>query len=481
MKKLADLLPDVKLQPHQEELSSEAEEQPLRKLLVHALGSGKTLTSIAASEANKEPYTAITPAALRANFRGEQKNFTDQSLPSTIMSYNQLARGNSTPHGQSLVFDEAHRLRNPESAQSQQAQLLASKAKQVLMLTGTPIVNDPSDLAVPLSMLRKEQITPEQFTQKFVGQETVQPTWWSRFQGIKPGTREVPKNTDELKALLNGHVDWYDPGKPVVPTKYEDHHVEMGPEQTQLYNSMFGQLPWATRWKLKNDFPLNQDEMEKMTSFMTGPRQVGLSTNTFLRTPNPYKAYQQSPKLQKAVSLMKTQLADQRTRGLVFSNFIDAGLTPYAEALKRENIPHAVFHGGLNDTQRKQLVDDYNANKIRVALLGPSGTEGLSFKGTNLIQLLDPYWNSVRGKQSVGRGLRFGSHDAMPADLQNVTVQRLISRLPMGVQDRILNSVGWHDPKKEYAADDYLSNMAKRKEELNNRFTALLKEVGTRR
>jgi hypothetical protein len=69
----------------------------------------------------------------------------------------------------------------------------------------------------------------------------------------------------------------------------------------------------------------------------------------------------------------------------------------------------------------------------------------------------------------------------MPTDLQNVTVQRLISRLPMGVQDRILNSVGWHDPKKEYAADDYLDNMAKRKEELNNRFTALLKEVGTRR
>ena len=69
---------------------------------------------------------------------------------------------------------------------------------------------------------------------------------------------------------------------------------------------------------------------------------------------------------------------------------LEAGLEPYAAALAAAKIPHPMFHGGLSDAQRKQTVDDYNTGKIRTLHLGPSGSEGLSLKGTRLIQLLDP-------------------------------------------------------------------------------------------
>lgn len=478
--KKADLLPEVQLQPHQQRIADLAADHPLRMLMYHSLGSGKSLTSLAAAETRGEPYTAVAPASLRANYTGERQKFTDQKTPATLMSYTQLGQGRPTEHTGTVIFDEAHRLRNPSTAQGLRAQELARRARQLVLLSGTPIVNRPSDLAPLLSMLRQKEITPAEFSKRYVGTHTVSPGFFNRLRGVTPGEETVIQNPDELKALLKGHVDYYDPGKSVVPTHYEDVHVEMGPEQSQLYRAMWDRLPWFLRWKLKHDFPLSKSELSRTLSFLTGPRQVSLSTYPYRKDRDPHLAFQQSPKLQKAMELLQTGLnSNPRTKALVFSNFIDAGLTPYAAALAKANVPHSVFSGKLSDAQRQQLVGDYNSGKIRVALLGPSGTEGLSFKGTQLIQQLDPYWNPIRGHQAVGRGLRYDSHWGLPEDLQNVKVQRFVSRLPLGFKDRLLSSVGFNRRSASYGADDHLRAIETRKARLNQQFLALLKEVGS--
>jgi hypothetical protein len=176
-----------------------------------------------------------------------------------------------------------------------------------------------------------------------------------------------------LRALLKGHIDYYAPDKTSVPVNFQDHAVEMSPAQTQIYKAIFDELPWAMRWKIKNDFPLSRNEFMRLQSFFTGPRQVGLSTMPFMRNKDPHKAFEQSTKLTKAMELLQEQLKDPRAKALIFSNFIDAGLKPYSAALQKAKVPHGMFYGALNDRQRKQLVDDYNNNKLRVALLGPAG------------------------------------------------------------------------------------------------------------
>jgi superfamily II DNA or RNA helicase len=480
MRKLADLLPDVALQEHQQRLSEEAEKAPLRKLLVHALGSGKTLTAIAAAERRGDPYTAITPAAVRPTFKGEQQKFTTGGLPSDVMSYSQLALGNQPKHTDTLVFDEAHRLRNPKAQSTQNAMAAARQAKQLLMLSGTPIVNEPSDLAVPMSMLTGKNITPKEFTKRYV-EETPRGTGiLSRLTGEKPRMEIGVARRDELKKLLQGHVDWHQPDKPVVPIQREDIHVEMGPEQSRLYRAMWNKLPFYLRWKLQHDYPVTSSELQRAQTFLTGPRQVSLSPYTFMgKDTDPLAAFGQSTKLQRAHEELSKHLKDPRSKALIFSNFIDAGLTPYAAKLKESGIPHAVFHGGLNDRDRKQLVDDYNVGKIRAALIGPSGTEGLSFKGTQLIQQLDPYWNPIRGRQAEGRGLRFDSHTGLPEDLQNVKIQRYVSRQPLGWGSSLLHNIGFDQSGQQKATDDYLQSLENRKQDLNQKFMDLLKEVGT--
>lgn len=479
--KEADLLPDTVLQPHQQRVLARQREHPGKVLLMHGLGSGKTLTGLGLAEQYGQPYTTVVPASLRNNMRKERDKWTDQQVPADVLSYTSLAQNKPVPNDQSLLFDEAQRLRNPASLQTQRAIELAQKAKQVTLLSGTPIVNDPSDLAVPISMLTDKTMQPDEFNARFVGTKRVNPGFFGWLRGVKPGREPTVTHENELRALLQGHVDYYQPQQPTVPTTHEDVPVEMSRDQAHLYQGMWGRLPWLLRWKLHHNYPLTSEELQRSTSFLSGPRQVGLSTYPYMGDrKDPYKAFRGSTKLQAAFGRLQETLKDERTKALVFSNFIDAGLVPYQEGLRRAGIPSAVFHGGLSDHERKRLVDDYNNNKLRVALLGPSGAEGLSFKGTQLVQLLDPHWHSSRGKQSEGRALRYDSHLGLDETLKNVRVQRFISKLPLGIMDRMASAVGFNRSNNRRASDDYLLTMAARKDRLNQKFIDLLRDIGTK-
>jgi hypothetical protein len=111
--------------------------------------------------------------------------------------------------------------------------------------------------------------------------------------------------------------------------------------------------------------------------------------------------------------------------------------------------------------------------------LGPSGTEGLSFKGTKLVQLLDPHWNTARSSQSEGRALRFDSHEHLPIEDRKVQIERYIARTAPGRLRSMLRYVGvGADPAP--ATDDYLISAANRKQQLNEKFLNLLKQIGSK-
>lgn len=483
--KQADLRQDISLQPHQQAVVDKVNDQlkkqdNARILLYHSLGSGKTLSGLSAADASKTPYTAIVPAALRNNLRKEQERFIDPATatPSSVMSHTAVGRGDQIENPQSILVDETHRFRNPESAQATNLLNAAEKARQVVLLTGTPVVNSPADFAVPYNILTGENVTPEEFSKRYVD-ETPSVPWYKRLFGSKPAGPAII-NQDELKEKLKGKIDYFAPLAPKADINRKDVVVEMNRDQTDLNSYMMGQLPAVLRWKLKMNYPLTQDEIKKMTSFMTGLRQVGLSTLPFMKgNKDIQKAFEQSPKLNKAFSNLKQLLeSDPKGKALIFSNFIDAGLAPYQDALTRAGIPAASFTGSLSDKERKKLVDDYNADKLRVALLGPAGTEGLSFKGTKLVQLLDPHWNAVRGRQSEGRALRFDSHEHLPPKDRKVLIERYIARTAPGRLKTFLRNFGVKaDPGR--ATDDYLIEAANRKQELNEKFLNLLKDIGS--
>lgn len=477
--KFAALLGSTELQPQQQRIADSGEEDESRKLIYHTLGSGKTLAALAAAEAAGDPAAAVVPAAVRPQFQAEHERFTDQQTPLSVSSYNQLARGQTNP-AETLIFDEAHRLRNPGAKQTAEAIAAARKAKHLYLLTGSPIVNRPEDLAPLATMLTGQRITPKNFADRFIGTKHVHPGLLGWLKGIRPVDVPTLKNRHELARLLQDHVDYHAPDSPDVTVNEERIEVPMEHQQEQLYRAFWDQLPILLRWKLQRDYPLSQQELRRLSSFLAGPRQVGLSVLPFQKgKADPLRAFQESPKLRTAFERLSETLKQPEAKAVVASNFVTAGLSPYAAKLQEAGVPYGMFHGGLNDQERKQVVDDYNKNRLKVLLLGPAGSEGLSLKGTRLMQLLDPHWNAARGTQTVGRGVRFDSHLHLPQADRNVQVQRYYSRLPRTFPSRLLK-LFYKNPNRwtEEAADHYLERMTAQKQRLNNEFLQALQEIG---
>lgn len=479
--KQADLLPTVQLQEHQQRIADEVTEDSPRMLVYHGLGSGKSLSALAAAEAAKkkfgDSYGIVAPASLKGNFEKEIQKFTTGSDPE-VMSYTGLGMGKQfKDQPGTLVMDEAHRLRNPNAASSQAAAQAAARAKRLLLLTGSPVTNEPSDMANLLALIHNKTITPEEFEKRYVGEQRVWPGIMGWLRGVQPGVKPVVKNEAELRKLLAGHVD-YQPSKTPEGVNVNEQvvRVPLSPEQQKIQKAIRTKIPPGFLWKLDNEFPLSREELAKLNSFMSGMRQVSLSTQPFRVDKDPGKAFTQSAKLQAAFNNLQKELqADPRKKAIIYSNFVESGLAPYASALEKAKVPHGFFHGGVTPRQRQAAVDAYNTGKLRALLIGPAGAEGLSTKGTSLIQLLDPHWHESRSQQARGRGLRFDSHVGLPEELKNVAVQRYLSS---SEDPSFLGKLMGY--KRERTGDEVLAHLASEKERVNEEFRRILREEGSK-
>lgn len=473
------LNPDLTLQEHQRRVREQAaaaaaQGTPYRKLLVWGTGSGKGIGALGAADALGGTTAAVAPAAVRPTLQQESLRALGHQIP--VVSYHGAASG-KLPSNDTLVLDEAQRLGSPTSTQAQAVREQAEKAKNLILLSATPVRNNPAEFAPLLSALTGKQISHDEFKERFVGTEKVRPGVLGRLFGAETVERPALVHTDELKELLGDKVDYYKAETPPVDVTHETHEAELTPRQADLYSAMYGKLPWILRYKLRWNYPLTDAELVRARSFLTGPRQVALSDLPFRPDGDPIKAFENSGKLQLAHKLLSKTLSDPRRKAIVYSNFVDAGLRPYAAALAKNKIPHGVFHGGLSDPERKQMVNDFNANKLRVALVAPAGAEGISLKGSQLLQLLDPHYNEARTTQAQARGIRFDSHTHLPEDLKGITVQKFVARLPLGLRGRLLASVGVDQEGRRKTVDDYLQSLSARKEELNDQLMTVLKQV----
>ena len=484
LQKQADLLPGIQLQDHQQRIADRVAGPNPRMLVYHGLGSGKSLSALAAAEAAQKldggSYGIVAPASLKNNFQKEIKKFTNATPGSSpeVMSYTGLGMGKQfQDQPETLIMDEAARLRNPDSAMTRAAVQAAAQAKRVMLLTGTPITNEPKDLASLISLLHGKQLSPEEFDKQYVGEETVRPNWSGWLQGAKAGVRPIMRNGPKLRSLLEGHVD-YQPSKTPegVDVNEQTIRVPLSPEQDKIQKAIRTKVPPGFLWKLDHEFPLSRDELAKLNSFMTGFRQVGLSTQPFRADKSPLKAFQQSSKMQAAFKNLQTTLdSDPRKKAIIYSNFVDAGLNPYSAGLTQAGIPHGMFTGSESVKNRQAAVDAYNQNKLRALLIGPAGAEGISTKGTSLIQLMDPHWNEARSQQAQGRGLRFDSHTDLPEELKNVAVQRYLSS---SEDPSYLGKLMGY--KRERTGDEVLSRLTAEKERLNEQFRQILRDAGTK-
>lgn len=454
------------LQDHQKRVLKKLENNS-GIIVYHGLGSGKTLTSIAATD--NEPTDVVVPASLISNYKKEVEKHTTGHKPDVI-SFDKFIK-EPRPPKKNLVIDEAHMAGRSESLRSKE---LMSKAplnyKKRILLTGTPIRNHPSELAPLLRMVTGDKEVPidrSAFSEKFIAEHTARPGFLSRkLLKRTPSTTYSIKNRKKFIEIVKNIVDHHSAGKGDYPTVVnESVKVPLSKEQKDIYKFLMGKVGPAMKYKIKKNLPPSKSEAKSLNSFLSGLRQIS-------NTARPFGGTSES-KIDKAVAEnIKMMKKDKNHKALVYSNFLGAGVLPYSEKLKKKNIPHFVFHGQTKEKDRKQAVEDFNKKKLKTLLISGAGSQGLDLKGVKLVQLLEPHWNKSRLDQATGRAVRYKSHAHLPKSERNVLVQDYHSTIPKSFWQSFFGK------KQDTSADEYLSGLAKKKEELNDMFLDILKEQG---
>ncbi len=465
--KIAELKTELK--PHQSKILNKLQNQ--RGLVaVRGMGQGKSLIGLSAIEKSGLPATAIAPASLRENLPKEQaKHFTEpfQLQHDTIQN---IARKGTIKKNPFLLIDEAHNLRNSSSKATSVLKKLSPEAEKILLMTGTPFYNSVSDLSPLVNIAAGENVLPEgqDFKNKYVTEQQINPSFFQRFKGIQPGTKEIlnPAKAQELKAILNKWVDYEAPSKEGFPdVKEQKIEVPMTDKQLAIYDTVAGKLPPWVAEKVKSGLLPNRQEAANLNAYLSGLRQTGLGTHGYVQDKP------ESPKIQRAFEEFKKILAtNPQAKATIYSNFINSGINPYKELLEKEGIPFGEFSGNVSDKNRQQAVKDYNEGKLRALLLGPSAGEGLDLQNTNLTQILDAAWNDSKINQAQARSIRFGSHSSLPPEQRKVLVQKFLATRPQTLGNRLGLT------KRQGAIDEYLYNLSKTKSDLSKQFEALMEE-----
>jgi superfamily II DNA or RNA helicase len=126
------------------------------------------------------------------------------------------------------------------------------------------------------------------------------------------------------------------------------------------------------------------------------------------------------------------------------------------------------YHGNVDQVERTKGKNMYNMenNKygkfIKIMLVSPAGSEGLSLMNVRQIHIMEPYWNEVRISQMIGRGIRQCSHKLLKIEERKVDVFRYKS----------INEVS-----NKLCTDQYIEELAKTKDGLIQSFFDAVKEV----
>jgi superfamily II DNA or RNA helicase len=136
---------------------------------------------------------------------------------------------------------------------------------------------------------------------------------------------------------------------------------------------------------------------------------------------------------------------------------------------KEGQVGYVEFHGGIkNGELRHDAKNEFNKSEnkygklLKIMLISPAGSEGLSLSNVRQIHIMEPYWNEVRIIQIVGRGIRQRSHCELPIEERHVDVYRYkVTR----------------KNKLKVSTDQYIEDLARTKDGLIQSFLTAVKEV----
>ncbi|VVU95496.1 Helicase conserved C-terminal domain [seawater metagenome] len=504
-------------------------------LIYHGLGSGKTLTAISISEFYKSlEVIVITPASLQDNFKKElvkynvkkinrytitsfesfhkllgidkqtlnlglfeswkeiellkksdlkviapnlyNKNISKKELLlkiKPIYDVQQINKTDKTPFFKNkiLIIDEVHRLHNNNGKIAKLILNEAKYAEKIILLSGTPIVNHPSDISSLINLLSGNNELPcnkDKFDELFIKETiNIEKIPLFTFFGISFFKKTIYKkdyeiiNADLFKKKINWLVSFYNKkSKEFFPNVYDHHQaVVMSPLQEQLHCKTEKETLSKEDMEKMNGKIENYKVTNRVNCYLNKTRQISniVKGDKDQNPQSKYYGLEVSPKILNIIK--KLESGDKPI--LIYSNYLDFGLIPLANLLKVNNSNFELFTGSTDLKKKKEIVENYNKGQLDILLISSSGCEGLDLKHTRQIHIMEPHWNSSKIDQVIGRGVRYKSHIDLPLSERRVDIYH------------------WYSVYKDnkLSADEYLIEISRKKKIINKKFIDLIENT----
>jgi superfamily II DNA or RNA helicase len=460
----------LKLLDHQRKVVKFVNRKKTRGLLVvHSVGSGKTLTAVTVSQCFLEKYPkskviVVTPTSLQKNFKKELQAYgvknTDNYEFYTIQSFTMASKkGKINCNNKLLILDEAHNVRtyvresivkdkkDPTKTIKKQVGINAAElmkctanCKKVLLLTATPMVNSPHDLLNLIAMIEGD----------------INPIKKGAFNRLSP---------ESLIDYLKCKVSVFNPGKneydKYYPRKEEEElFIRMTPEYQKKY------------LEVKDETIGSEDRI----NLFGGTQGLVYFYNGVRRATNNLEE-RNSPKVNR---IMKVIQENPDSKFLIFSHFIEAGNKLLSKRLDDKNIPYLHIDGSMSKKQRDDVVKKYNSGESKILIISKAGGEGLDLKNTNFVFIMEPAWNESTIQQVIGRAVRYKSHHSLPKKDRVVKIYKLYMIQPHEAEhiDEICDKYLRKSPDEDVLSVDlYMRNLSAIKQQRIDKFLQKLAKI----
>ncbi|MDB5385070.1 MAG: Non-specific serine/threonine protein kinase, partial [Planctomycetaceae bacterium] len=433
-----DTLLKVKLYDYQREGALFAA-QAGRSLIGDEMGLGKTIQALAAAEIlaqnmGVERVLIICPTSLKHQWEREIEKFTSRDVkvigglspdrrllfeaPSffKVTNYDTVYRDIDLIRRWApdlVVLDEAQRIKNWNTRVARSVKQVSSP--YAIVLTGTPLENRLEELVSIVQFIDQQRLGP---TYRLLHNHQQRDE-----NGKVTGYRDLNKIGESLKPVLIRRQK-KDVAMQLPPRLDKNFFVPMSELQLKHHRDNY-ELVAAVVSKWRRYGFLTESDQRRL---MIGLQNMRMSCDSSYLLD---QGTDSGVKADEVLTLLEELVETSANKVVIFSQWLRMHAL-IVRRMKGKPWGHVLFHGGVESSKRKGLVDTFrNDPNCRAFLATDAGGVGLNLQHANVVVNMDLPWNPAVLEQRVGRVYRLGQ--TQPVSVVNYISQGTIEEGMLGV------------------------------------------------
>jgi hypothetical protein len=433
-----DTLLKVKLYDYQREGALFAA-QAGRCLIGDEMGLGKTIQALAAAEIlakemGIERVLIICPTSLKHQWEREIEKFTSHDVkvigglspdrrigfeaPSffKVTNYDTVYRDIDLIRRWApdlVILDEAQRIKNWSTRVARSVKQVTSP--YAIVLTGTPLENRLEELVSIVQFIDQQRLGP---TYRLLHNHQQRDE-----HGKVTGYRDLNKIGETLKPILIRRQK-KDVSQQLPPRLDKNFFVPMSELQLKHHRDNYEIVAAVvSKWR-RYGFLTESDQRKLMICLQNMRMSCDSSYLLDQGTDSGVKA-------DEVLTLLEELVETSSNKVVIFSQWLRMH-TLIVRRMKGKPWGHVLFHGGVESSKRKGLVDQFRNDPLcRAFLATDAGGVGLNLQHANVVVNMDLPWNPAVLEQRVGRVYRLGQ--TQPVSVVNYISQGTIEEGMLGV------------------------------------------------